>query len=207
MGKKIIVEVESGIPGVRWRVEEGTGKEEIVKLMEIISTVQALGPIEVQIHQLKEEIKRLEKQAQPYRQPLEEYVKEHPWLRGAKDEKGKYILTFIPRRYWKPEVLRPYLGRLYYSLLTKGKLIITLSLPLRGKKGYILPETIIKAIEDLLSTVGGNLEEANISFEEKVYEIKEDQIEKLQSKGKLPPLPREAREIDVIISTEPLAEG
>ena len=201
-----VVKVESGIPGVVLKVEEGAKKEEISKLKKFVPTIKALGPIRVEIHRLEGEIERLKKEAEPYEKPLKEYIIKNPWWRGATVE-GEFDLTFTPRTFWNTEVLKRFLGDSYYLLLKEGELTIKIPLPILGKKGYILPETIVGAIEELLLKLGANLEGVFINIAEKAIEMKEDQIEKLQNEGKLTPLPGDAYKIIVAIHAEPLAEG
>jgi hypothetical protein len=201
-----VIKVESGIPGIVLKVEEGAKKEDIGTLKKFVPTIKALGPIKVKIRRLEEEIERLKKEAEPYEKPLKEYIIQNPWWRGATVEE-EFDLTFIPRTFWNTEVLKRFLGDSYYPLLTEGELTIKISLPILGKKGYILPETIVGAIEELLLKLGASLEGVFINIEEKAIEMKEDQIEKLQNEGKLPPLPPDAYEIIVAIHAEPLAEG
>jgi hypothetical protein len=201
-----IVKVESGIPGVVLKVEERAKKEDIGTLKKFVPTIKALGPIKVKIRRLEEEIERLKKEAEPYEKPLKEYIIQNPWWRGVTVEE-EFDLTFIPRTFWNTEVLKRFLGDSYYLLLREGELTIKIPLPIPGKKGYILPETIVGAIEELLLKLGASLEGVFINIAEKAIEMKEDQIEKLQNEGKLAPLPPDAYTIIVAIHVEPLAEG
>ena len=202
-----IVEVESGVKGVEWRIEKGK-EVKIPKIVakQIITTAREFAAIQQKVKQIEQEMEKMEREAKPHRETIIEFAQKYPGWRGVK-ESEKFVITVTPRPFWRAAVLQQYLGSLYYPLLEEGELIIKISLPIFGKKGVILPQTILAAIEELLLKLGASLEGTIISVEEKAHKVKEEKIEELQTKGKLPPLPSNAKEIVWSISFRTLAEG
>jgi hypothetical protein len=200
---------ESGIGSVKWKVERG--KEVVIPKVtasQIVNTAREFAALQFRMQKLEMEMDQIAQEAEPLREAIIEIARQYPGWRGIVDPDGNLDLTATPRKRWNAEALKEYLGSLYYPLLGRGELELTFILPLVGKEGFIPPEVIVAILEKALLDLGVKLEGVfALPPKEEAFEIKEDQIEELQRKGRLPPMPQEVAKITWAISLRPWKRG
>lgn len=178
--------VESGIPGLFWKVEREEGffineKE----AQTIVRTIEKLAQIDLQWKEVQRQAREIKEQEELYRRLIIDFAKSHPGWRGAITSKFDVVVTAKKRVEWKIAVLRWILGGLFKLVVPQEKLIIELSpLPVSLDDKCVEADEIIDVFNKVLENLGFSaaLREQIVKIKEEPFLINEERLNEILSK-------------------------
>lgn len=163
-------ELESGLPGWKWRIEEGVEIAIDEKTtQQLARTIAKLVEIDAQLKKLKIKAKEVEKEEEFYREVVSEFAQNHPGWRGAKTSEFDILVTKRTKTEWDAEILRNVLGPLFNLLVLQERIVIEISSPIPLNNKFVRAPEIISAIKKALEGLG-----LAPSMVEEVLKVKEE---------------------------------
>lgn len=193
--------VESGIPGLFWKVEREEGffineKE----AQTIVRTIEKLVQIDLRLKELQGQAREIKEQEELYRRLIIDFATHHSGWRGVITSKFDVVVTAKKKVEWNIAVLRRILGGLFKFVVPQEKLIIELSpLPVSLDDKCIGAIEIIAAINKALEDLGFSaaLREQAVKIKEEPSLINEERLNEILSKNNIV-LPPEARQENLV---------